>query len=92
MTTPPDSRRQAGVPTQPGSPVHPASKQALSTLPSERRVNIKPSAEESLTSSASFKGLMASENIHGLEATALTSTVSETPLAAVLSVISYGLK
>lgn len=35
---------------------------------------------------------MASENIHGLEATALTSTVSETPLAAVLSVISYGLK
>lgn len=35
---------------------------------------------------------MASENIHGLEATALTSTVIETPLAAVLSVISYGLK
>ena len=28
---------------------------------------------------------MASENIHGLEATALTSTVIETPLAAVLS-------
>ena len=53
---------------------------------------MKPSAEESLNSPASFKGLMAFENIHGLKATALTSKVSETPLAAVLSVTSYGLK